>query len=214
MVATLRQFLQPLLLALPALLPLPVLAVVVSAQVTGPDGAMVEDAVLSIEGGDHDFSQPETAVMDQRQRQFAPHVLPVRVNTLVSFPNSDDIRHQVYSFSAPKRFQLALYHGMPSEPVHFDQPGVVVLGCNIHDQMLGYIYVVATPWFAISDATGRLRIADVAPGQYTARLWHPRLAQPIEQPLTVADEEVTLSFALPALLPDPRSAVRSSIYRK
>ena len=85
--------------------------------------------------------------MDQRGSQFVPHVLPVQAGTSVTFPNSDQIRHQVYSFSASKRFELPLYAGTSASPIRFDQPGIVVLGCNIHDWMIGYVVVLDTPYF-------------------------------------------------------------------
>jgi len=80
-------------------------------------------------------------VMDQRELQFVPSILPVHTGTPVVFPNSDPVAHQVYSFSPAKRFALGLYRGQQHAPIVFDRPGVVVLGCNIHDNMLGYIYV-------------------------------------------------------------------------
>ena len=81
------------------------------------------------------------AVMDQVNKQFLPELLIVQQGQLVNFPNSDNIRHNVYSFSSAKSFQLKLYSGQPKEPIIFDTQGVVVLGCNIHDSMVGYIYV-------------------------------------------------------------------------
>lgn len=147
-----------------------------------------------------------TAIMDQRNRQFAPYVLAVRSHTLVRFPNSDDIRHHVYSFSPAKRFELRLYHGTTAEPVLFDQPGEVVLGCNIHDAMIGYIYVVDTKWFAVSDARGRVALSDVPPGDYDLQVQHPRLAEPsVEQRLRLAtDQKLERTLVLPEFEPDPR----------
>jgi hypothetical protein len=102
-----------------------------------------------------------------------PYVEPVFVGWNVRFPNSDNIRHQVYSFSPAKRFELPLYGGQDAESVLFDQPGVVVLGCNIHDWMVAYVYVSKTPYFAKTEATGTATIEDLPPGDYTARVWHP-----------------------------------------
>ena len=99
-------------------------------------------------------------------------MLAVHTGTAVSFPNSDNIRHHVYSFSPAKRFELRLYQAR-RRPVVFDKPGVVVLGCNIHDWMLGYVYITDDPFFAVSDDAGRLAL-DLPPGRYTASLWHPR----------------------------------------
>ncbi|EPN02611.1 hypothetical protein A259_25260, partial [Pseudomonas syringae pv. actinidiae ICMP 19070] len=115
------------------------------------------------------------AAMDQREQEFAPHVLAVHVGTEVKFPNSDNIRHQVYSFSPAKRFELRLYEGTPSDPLLFDKPGVVVLGCNIHDWMVGYIYVTNEPWFGVTDSNGVLKFEQVPAGHYAATLWHPQI---------------------------------------
>jgi hypothetical protein len=93
----------------------------------------------------------------------------------VSFPNKDNIRHQVYSFSPAKKFELPLYSGTTAPPVLFDKPGVVILGCNIHDWMIGYIYVSATPFFAKTGPDGRVDIRNIPAGDYLVRVWHPRL---------------------------------------
>jgi hypothetical protein len=93
----------------------------------------------------------------------------------VIFPNHDNVRHHVYSFSPAKRFELPLYAGVPAQPVVFDTPGVVVLGCNIHDWMVGYIYVSESPYFAKTRADGKAVIADLPPRNYVVRVWHPQL---------------------------------------
>jgi plastocyanin len=116
-----------------------------------------------------------TAVMDQQDRQFVPHVLAVEVGTTVNFPNSDAIRHDVYSFSPAKTFELPLYAGPSANPVVFDKPGVVVLGCNIHDWMLGFIAVVPTPYFAQTTDAGVAAIEHVPPGDYHLSVWAPRI---------------------------------------
>lgn len=115
------------------------------------DGRPVADAVVTLRGPADAPQGVLKADMDQRGQRFAPHVLAVHTGTQVRFPNSDNIRHQVYSFSAAKRFELRLYEGTPTDPLLFDKPGVVVLGCNIHDWMLGYIYVTDDPRFGVSD---------------------------------------------------------------
>jgi hypothetical protein len=99
-------------------------------------------------------------------------VKPVLVGSTVAFPNRDSVRHHVYSFSPAKRFELPLYAGMPSQPVLFDKAGVVVLGCNIHDWMVGYVYVSESPWFAKTGADGSTVIAELPPRRYVVRVWH------------------------------------------
>jgi plastocyanin len=165
-------------LILLAVLPLAASAADLEVSISDTAGKPVQDAVVSLEPMDSTPPKPvphATAVMDQRDREFMPHVLAVQAGTAVSFPNSDNIHHDVYSFSPAKVFELPLYKGIPSQPVVFDKPGVVVLGCNIHDWMLGYIDVVPTPWFVKSDAAGQAELTGVPPGKYHLVLWHPDL---------------------------------------
>lgn len=114
------------------------------------------------------------AQIEQRNKTFLPAISVVQTGTAIEFPNNDTVRHHVYSFSAAKVFELKLYAGKPEKPVVFDKPGVVVLGCNIHDKMAAYVVVVDTPWSAISQTDGVARIADVPTGDYQLQLWHPR----------------------------------------
>lgn len=188
-----------LCLALACLVSRPAVAASLSAELFDEQGRPLPDVVLSLvaQGAS---SQPGTGLMDQRGKQFSPRVLAVRTGTEVSFPNSDDIRHHVYSFSPAKRFELRLYKDTPSAPVLFDQPGVVVLGCNIHDWMVGYIYVTDHPWFAVSDAQGRLTIDGLPAGSYQVNLWHPRLENMqalAAGTLQVPEQGLSRSFALP-----------------
>lgn len=146
------------------------------------------------------------AVMDQRGQRFVPHILAVQVGTAVRFPNSDAIRHDVYSFSPAKTFDLPLYAGTPARPVRFDTPGVVILGCNIHDWMLAFIDVVPTPYFAQTGAAGSATLQDVPAGRYLLNIWAPRLKAPnhlLKQPLELAaDSRLTRHFEV-ALEPVP-----------
>ena len=170
-------------------------------KLTLSDGsAPVVDAVASLHA-DARTAAGATAVMDQRDSTFAPGVLPVQVGTSVSFPNSDVVQHQVYSFSTPKPFELPLYAGTPLAPVVFDRPGVVVVGCNIHDWMIGYIVVLDTPHFGKSGDDGVVRL-DVPPGRYTLRVWHSRLAEPREEAIEVGRDGGARPLAL-ALGPPP-----------
>ncbi|HXH81696.1 MAG TPA: methylamine utilization protein [Candidatus Tectomicrobia bacterium] len=149
----------------------------VKVVVTDEQGKPVEDAVVYLAplDGRPVERRAGRAVMDQIDRTFVPYVLPVVAGTAVSFPNRDNIRHHVYSFSPAKRFELPLYTVTPAAPVVFDTPGVVALGCNIHDWMLAYVYVLATPYFARTDGAGQGSVPDVPPGRYEARVWHPDL---------------------------------------
>jgi plastocyanin len=116
------------------------------------------------------------AVMDQQNRRFVPQVLVVQRGTVVAFPNNDTVSHQVYSFSPSRRFQLPLYKGEAHSPIAFDAPGLVVLGCNIHDEMVGYIYVADSPYFATTNADGTAVIRDLPAGGYRIEAWGPRVA--------------------------------------
>jgi plastocyanin len=120
-------------------------------------------------------AEAPTAVMDQHNLQFAPHLLVVQAGTSVTFPNTDVVSHHVYSFSDAKTFELALYKGNAYPPVTFERTGIVVLGCNIHDGMLGYIVVVATPHFAQTNEQGVALIEGVPNGDYVLAAWTPRV---------------------------------------
>ena len=142
--------------------------------------------------------QPAAMELDQKSREFVPHVLAVRSGTPVFFPNSDAIKHHVYSFSTAKRFEIKLYSGVPPEPVLFDKPGIVALGCNIHDWMLGYIYVSDADYLGVSDNQGRWSL-DVPSGRYRLTFWHPYAAeQPAEQVVTVPTSELPVTLELKA----------------
>jgi plastocyanin len=179
-------------------------------RVTDASGAPIPNAVIVLVGGEAAPTAAKAtvnAVMDQRKLQFEPHVLVVPRETAVRFPNSDDIRHQVYSFSEAKRFSLPLYHGVPAAPVVFDKAGEVVLGCNIHDRMLGYIYVADSPWFGKTGTDGAVVIANVPAGTYVARLWYPGLiGKAVEQPIHIDATGVAIiafNNAEREILPEP-----------
>ena len=143
-------------------------------------GKLVADAVVLATASDPKSAlraKPPQDAVDQVDKQFVPYVKPIFVGSKVRFPNSDNIRHQVYSFSPAKKFELPLYGGTDAPPVVFDKSGVVVLGCNIHDWMVGYIYVSETPFFAKTAAAGTATMDDLPPGEYTVRLWHPSMEQ-------------------------------------
>jgi plastocyanin len=148
-----------------------------SITVVNANGVPLSDAVVVAEPAAGTPKPPagQKAIMDQRNLAFVPDVVVVRTGTAVDFPNSDQVRHQVYSFSEAKTFQLPLYAGRAHDPVVFDRAGLVTLGCNIHDNMVGYVYVTDSPWFGQTGADGTLRLHDLAAGEYTVRIWHPLL---------------------------------------
>jgi plastocyanin len=148
--------------------------------VRDPAGQPVADAVV--------YATPATGAVEakpgrpvsigQEDREFVPYVSVIQTGTAVAFPNRDPILHHVYSFSPAKPFEIKLYTGKSPREVVFDKPGLVVLGCNIHDWMVGYIMVVSTPYFARSDAAGQVRLRELPAGAYELRAWHPRQRAP------------------------------------
>jgi plastocyanin len=148
------------------------------AKITDADGNPMADAVVVAVPSDGVLpatARPRAESLEQIDKEFVPKVKPIFVGSTVAFPNKDSVRHHVYSFSPAKRFELPLYAGVPAQPVLFDKSGVVVLGCNIHDWMIGYIYVADSPYFAKTDARGEAVIADLPPRSYVVRVWHPQL---------------------------------------
>lgn len=138
--------------------------------------------------------------VEQRNIAFQPHVLIVPVGATVGFPNRDKVRHHVYSFSKPKKFDLKLYGREDTRTVTFDKPGVVALGCNIHDAMSGFVFVSATPFALQTDAAGRAALSNVPAGKVTVRVWHPTIRAPgnmLTQALVVAPSglKTTLTIA-------------------
>lgn len=166
-------------------------------------GAPLADAVLMAPGARP--TPPATpAIMDQVNKTFVPHVLVVEQGRSVHFPNSDDIRHHVYSFSKPKPFEIKLYEGSQQAVILFDKPGIVALGCNIHDGMAGYIVVSDTQNVAQTDTNGKATL-EVTDRNAPIRAWHPLLLKgnqaAVDMPLPAASNGVitiTLSVLAPS----------------
>jgi plastocyanin len=144
----------------------------VTLAVTGTDGQPVAGVALYLA----DVHTPGTAppaIVDQRREKFVPAVSIVTVGDEVQFTNSDPTSHHVYSFSRPNAFALPLYKGDESLATRFTRAGVVVLGCNIHDSMLGYVVIVDSTRRGITGADGRVTLTDVPPGRHAVRAWAP-----------------------------------------
>jgi plastocyanin len=148
-----------------------------SAMVYGGEATPLPNAVVVAvpEDGRLPPASKSVEVVDQVDKEFVPYVKAIRAGSYVRFPNKDNIRHHVYSFSPARAFELPLYKGTPSQPVLFDKPGVVKLGCNIHDWMVGYLYVTEAPYFGKSARDGRVDLDDLPAGRYRVRVWHPRM---------------------------------------
>jgi len=148
-------------------------------------------AVVYLEGQFPAHSPPATVQLPQKDLAFVPSLLPVEVGTRVEFPNFDDTYHNIFSYSAPKRFDLGRYR-RDEQPVPsqvFDVPGLVTLRCDIHEHMRGILLVLATPYFVVTDADGNYRLSGLPPGRYTLKAWlnsKTTLERPVE--LTPASE--------------------------
>ena len=138
--------------------------------------APVDDAVVYAIPKVPSRKAPTPAEITQVSRTFKPLVTAVQTGTSISFPNQDTVRHQIYSFSPAKIFEMKLYSGLPSAPVVFDKPGLVVLGCSIHDAMVAYVLVVDTPYFAKSTGGGNAQI-ELPAGDYALSVWHYRIVE-------------------------------------
>jgi plastocyanin len=168
---TLRYF----CMALFALHSMPVISATLHARVTDAAGQALADAVV--------YAEPVTGMtagrsgravaIEQKDREFTPYVSVIQAGTSVIFPNRDAMRHHVYSFSPAKPFEIKLYSGDITREILFDKPGVVTLGCNIHDWMVGYVFVAETPYFAKTDKNGDARLSDLPAGEYDVKVWHP-----------------------------------------
>ena len=174
----------------------------VDVEVLGRDGKPLAEAVVFLESASAKAAaRPQAGVeVEQVDKRFNQRVTVVTTGSSVSFPNRDKVRHHVYSFSPVKTFELKLYIGTPANPVVFDKPGIAVLGCNIHDTMAAWVVIVETPFHGQTGPSGRVRLADVPPGSYRLRSWHPELptgAPAFDQPLAVGPQGNAVSLKLP-----------------
>ncbi|HVU17173.1 MAG TPA: carboxypeptidase regulatory-like domain-containing protein [Candidatus Didemnitutus sp.] len=144
------------------------------------------------------FTPPaKPAVVEQRDATFYPHILPILVGTTVSWPNFDEIYHNVFSMSSAKSFDLQLYNSdQPSKSVVFDKPGQVDVFCAIHSKMHCIVLVLENPWFALTDDKDRFVIRNVPPGTYKLHAWHERVPGLTREVTVPADGEVAVDFVL------------------
>ena len=187
-------------------------AVAVSVTVVDQDGAPVVHAVVTLAPAPSAEGAAEGAArvaeMRQQGQEFLPHVLAVPRGAAVRFPNLDDTQHHVYSFSPAKVFELPLFKGDEPPPVIFDQPGVVAVGCNIHDHMRGFIIVTDAPLHGVTDPDGRVTFDGALPGAYQLNVWHERGSSPFApETVEVAGPEAVLQRTL-QLAPPPQPVRR------
>lgn len=175
------------------------LAATVTVDVTTRPATAAADALIVFDPLDAaPAPSHDTAIIDQIGKQFMPRVSVVRTGTAITFPNSDHFRHQVYSFSSAKTFTLKLYAGSPHTAVIFDKAGLAILGCNIHDNMVGYVGVVDSPYFAKLNDSGSAAL-NLPPGRYRLRVWHPHAvtaAPPREIAVSTAPMNISLTIDL------------------
>lgn len=149
-----------------------------AVQVVNQHGLPVRDAVVEIArpaGNAAPASFPWRYAVAQRNLTFLPGTVIVPAGANVAFPNLDTVRHSVYSFSKAARFQIDLYGRDQTRTQKFAVAGTVALGCNIHDQMRGYVRVTATPFAAVTQTNGQARIAGLGAGTHRVTVWHPQL---------------------------------------
>ena len=205
----LNRWIVPMVCAL--LMAAPAAAADLVVHVTDGKGHAVPDAVVTLLPRDSTSVTPRrrapmVRVIDQKDLMFLPYIEVFRPGDAVVFRNSDRTRHHVYSFSQAKAFEFVLAPGQSSPPLTLDKPGVVAVGCNIHDQMAAYLVVTDAPAVARSGSDGGATFSGLAPGTYDVRAWHPRQRPGRNATATV---DVTAGTAIAAsltlsLLPDPR----------
>ncbi|HEY1723629.1 MAG TPA: hypothetical protein VGG27_20465 [Magnetospirillaceae bacterium] len=184
-----------------------------TVHIADDGGHPVADSVITLipqnpANGPAAQPKPETRVIDQKDETFIPYVQIVRPGDPIVFRNSDDTRHHVYSFAKIKAFEFVLAPGESSVPMQIAAPGIAVVGCNIHDNMINYLFVSDAPYLAQTRAEGSVTFANLSAGTYALHIWHPQLhpgTPEIVQSVTMAGSgpAQTINATL-ALLPDPR----------
>ena len=159
-----------------------------------PQGLRRADNILVYLTKTPEFSKPpqNEFVMDQNDLTFLPHVLVIPRDGIVSFPNSDKVAHNVFSLSRTKKFNFGSYKPGQSHKVTFDKPGIVELRCDVHAEMIAYILVMKSPYYALTDKKGyfKIDITDLDTGKYYLKTWHEKLKNSrIALDLTQADSK-------------------------
>ena len=185
----------------------PLAAAPLAVRVVDASGRPVRDAVVRLYPHGPAARAPRSGgrfVVSQKNLQFQPFLTVIPPGSDVSFPNLDPTKHHVYSFSSAKKFELKLFAKDQSRTVHFDKPGVVAVGCNIHDAMSAFILVTDTAWTARTNAQGFVAFGDApnAPGRLS--VWHPYLRAPggvVQQ--AIAAGQRSAGFAIRLRPPPP-----------
>jgi plastocyanin len=187
----------------------PAFAADLAVKVTTPAGKPVRDAVVTVHT-DAPMSgayRGDPSRVVQQNLQFDPFVLIVPVGAEVSFPNRDQVRHHVYSFSPANRFELRLYSKDENRTVRFPVAGAVALGCNIHDSMVAFVKVVDTPFAAKTSAAGEAALRNLPAGSATLRVWHPygkSAGNQIERKIALGRDDAAQTVILDVRTPPER----------
>jgi plastocyanin len=200
------RFLPLLLLGLAAAGPLAAAPARLQVNLTDQKGGPVADAVVSLVPLDAPVPAADPAQVHeimQRDEEFTPFVTVVQVGSTVVFPNRDRVQHHVYSLSKAKKFELPLYDPGQAERLVFDQPGLVTLGCNIHDWMLAYLVVVPTPYYVLTAASGSAALT-APPGRYRLEIWQPRQPTLLTREVALGPDETPPLVITLQLKPDRR----------
>lgn len=217
MTSAIRRILHALAAGAGLLVPFGLPAAELRVTVTGVDGSPVAHAAVVLEhDGEPGSTGRRRAVIDQQDKQFAPWVTAVPAGSELVFTNHDDITHHVYSFSPARRFSFRLQAGEKREPMTVPQDGVIVLGCNIHDWMVGYVLVADASAVATTDAGGEARFT-LAPGKWRVRVWHPGFGSgesPASREIEIRERPLAVAFRLTAPLTEtgPREPLDESGY--
>lgn len=171
-----------------------------SIKIIDKQNRPLSNIVVEIESSAKDSEQSfaaSDATMTQIDQQFVPHILAIRKGDMVNFPDTDTVQHHVYSFSEARTFEIAIYQQDVTRQIAFDKPGIVEIGCNIHDWMLGYIYVANSALFQQTSNDGTATFAKLPNSTIKFSIWHPRLkAQDLKQTFTVEPSQLTQTFVV------------------
>ena len=178
-----------LLFALAALLAQPAFADSVSGTIQAPVAKFRANAVVFVKQGPPAPAAKKTVTMDQKGLVFVPRVLPIQKDWTVEFLNSDPVAHNVFTVDGDK-YDLGTWPQGQKKTHVFSKPGTYRQLCRVHDDMIAFIVVLDTPWFAVSDKAGNFKLDNLPPGTYTLGIWHEKLKSP--------DVQVTIAAGQPA----------------
>ncbi len=157
-----------------------------SMQIDGKAAAGAFGLVtLEPAGGKWKPRTPKKVVLEQRGREFSPHLMAVSVGSTIAFPNFDTVFHNVFSTSPLGAFDLGLYKGGDAREYTFTKEGILRIGCNLHANMSAYIAVVSAPAYVVTDAQGAFSFKHLAPGKYKLKAWSEKSKAPIAQDITI-----------------------------